>query len=271
MMTVLWALPVLVAVWFSWRYAWWRSGVSLHYPRILMYHMIAEPVAGARFNGLRVSPSMFEQQLRWLKDHGWRSFTVSELIDHADHAGEKCFAITFDDGYADNATQALPLLQQYGCKATLYLVVDRHDRDWSRARKAHHDDDELKGIAKLSDEQVQTLLASGCFELGAHTLTHPNLLELDDVALQQELLEAKRRLEQRFHVPVRSFAYPFGLYRPQQVAAVRAAGYDSAVTVREGIDNPANWNPLELARVKVSGRDGMLAFRQRMRTGRRGV
>ncbi len=271
MISAWWLLPVLAAGWFSWRYAWWRPTVNLRYPRILMYHMITEPVAGARFNGLRVSPSMFERQLRWLKDNGWRSFTVSELIDQAGQVGEKGFAITFDDGYADNATRALPLLQRYGCKATLYLVVDRHDRDWSRARKAHHDNDELKGIAKLSDEQVESLLASGCFELGAHTLTHPNFLELDDAALQQELIEAKRQLEQRFQVPVRSFAYPFGLYRPPQVAAVRAAGYDSAVTVREGIDKPADWNPLELARVKISGRDGMLAFRQRMRTGRRGA
>lgn len=271
MSSVWWALPVLVIAWFSWRYAWWRASVNPAFPRILMYHMIAEPVAGARFNGLRVSPSMFGKQLGWLKGNGWQSFTVSELIDQADRLPDKSFAITFDDGYADNATQALPLLQQYGCKATLYLVVDRHNRDWSRTRKAHHDDDELKGVAKLSDEQVETLLVSGCFELGAHTLTHPDFTRLDDAALQHELVESKRRLEQRFNVPVRSFAYPFGLYRPQQPASVREAGYDSAVTVREGVDNPASWNPLELARVKISGRDGMLAFRQRMRTGRRGV
>jgi len=266
-----WLLPALAAGWFSWRYAWWRPTVDLRFPRILMYHMISEAVPAAHFNGLRVSPSKFEQQLRWLKDNGWQSFTVSELFDQPGQLPDKCFAISFDDGYADNATQALPLLQQYHCKATLYLVVDRHNRDWSRARKAHHDNDELKDIAKLSDEQVDILLASGCFELGAHTLTHPNFLKLDDVALRHELVESKRQLEQRFNVPVGSFAYPFGLYHPQQILSVREAGYHSAVTVREGIDNPKNCNPLELARVKISGRDGMLAFRQRMRTGRRGV
>jgi len=243
----------------------------MRFPRILMYHMIAEPVASARFNGLRVSPSMFDQQLSWLKNNGWQSFTVSELIDQTGCLPDKAFAITFDDGYADNATQALPLLQQYDFKATLYLVVDRHSRDWSRERKAHHDNEELKCVAKLSDEQVDVLIASGCFELGAHTLTHPNFLKLDEAALQHELVDAKRQLEQRFKVPVRSFAYPFGLYRPEHVQLVREAGYDSAVTVREVIDNPANWNSLELARIKISGRDGMLAFRQRMRTGRRGV
>ncbi|VAW74860.1 Polysaccharide deacetylase [hydrothermal vent metagenome] len=267
----LWVLPVLLVAWFSWRYAWWRPTTDLHYPRILMYHMITEPVASARFNGLRVSPPMFEQQLHWLKANGWQSFTVSELIDRAKDMPEKSFAITFDDGYSDNVTNALPLLQRYGFKATLYLVVDRHNRDWSRARKAHHDDDELKGIEKLSDEQVDVLLASGCFELAAHTLTHPNFLDTEDAVLQVELVEAKARLEQRFNVSVRSFAYPFGLYRPEHVVLVREAGYDSAVTVREGIDHPDNWSPLELARVKISGRDSMRAFRQRMRAGKRGV
>ena len=266
-----WVLFALAVAWFSWRYAWWRPTADMRFPRILMYHMIAEPVAGARFNGLRVSPSMFEQQLSWLKNNKWKSFTVSELVDQADRLPDKAFAITFDDGYADNATRALPLLQQYGCKATLYLVVDRHNRDWSRTRKAHHDSEELKGVAKLSDEQVETLLASGCFELGAHTLTHPDFLKLDEATVQRELVDAKRQLEQRFGVPVRSFAYPFGLYRPEQVELVREAGYDSAVTVAEGIDSPASWNPLELLRIKISGRDGMFAFRQRMRTGRRGA
>ncbi len=271
MVIALWGIPVLVAAWFSWRYAWWRPTVDTHYPRILMYHMIADPVAGARFNGLRVSPSRFEQQLRWLRDNGWQGFTVSELVDRGADLPDKAVAITFDDGYADNATRALPLLQRYGYKATLYLVVDRHDRDWSRSRKAHHDGDELKAVPKLSDEQVEEMLASGCFELGAHTLTHANLLNLDNAELQHELTESKHQLEQRFAVPVRSFAYPFGLYRPEQVALVQEAGYDNAVTVREAVDDPASWNPLELSRIKISGRDGMPAFRQRMRTGRRGV
>jgi len=266
-----WLPPALALAWFSWRYAWWRPTVNPAFPRILMYHMIAEPVAGARFNGLRVSPVMFERQLRWLQANGWRSYTVSELVDLGRDAPDRSVAITFDDGYADNATQALPLLRKYGFRATLYLVVERHDRDWSRARKAHHDDGELKRIAKLSDRQVEELLASGCFELGAHSLTHPNFLRIDDASLEHELVESKRRLAQRFQTPVRSFAYPFGLYREAQLALVRKAGYDSAVTVREGIDDPACWNPLALARIKISGRDGMLAYRQRLRTGRRGV
>lgn len=261
---------VLVFAWFSFRYAWWRPAVDAACPRILMYHMISAPRRGARFNGLRVSPAHFERQLRWLSRHGWQSFTVSELVALGERLPARSFAITFDDGYADNLLQALPLLQKYRCKATLYLVVDRHDRDWSVLRKAHHDGGELRREAKLSDAQVEALLASGCVELGSHGVTHANFLQLDAAAAQQELTASRRALETRFGVPVRSFAWPFGLYREAQVPLAAQAGYSSAVTTREGIESPRDWRTLQLRRIKVSGRDGWLAFRLRLRGGRRG-
>lgn len=257
-------------LWWSLRYAWWRPASPAAWPRLLMYHMVAEPRRGARFNGLRVAPAMFERQLRWLCDHGWRSFTISELVASGADLPEKAFAITFDDGYADNLLTALPLLRKYGCKATLYLVVERFDRDWSVARKAHHKDGELQREPKLSDAQVQMLLDSGCIELGSHSMTHANFLQLDPTAARQELVASKQALEQRFGVTVNSFAWPFGLYRVDQVSLAEQAGYASAVTTREGIESPVHWQPLELRRIKISGRDNWLAFRLRLRCGRRG-
>jgi peptidoglycan/xylan/chitin deacetylase (PgdA/CDA1 family) len=195
---------------------------------------------------------------------------VSELVQQAGALPDKCFAITFDDGYADNLYQALPLLRKYRCKATLYLVVERFGRDWSAERKEHHNQGELGREPKLSDAQVRELLDSGCIELGSHSLSHANFERLDDEAVRRELTESKQQLEQRFGRPVTSFAYPFGLYRSEQVALVQCAGYSSAVTAREGIGNPADWNRLELPRIKISGKDNWLAFVLRIRGGRRG-
>lgn len=266
----LFAAAALGLTGFSFRYAWWRPPAAAGRPRVLMYHMISAPRPGARFNGLRVSPECFERQLRWLQARGWQSFTVSELVEQADRLPERAFAITFDDGYADNLLNALPLLQRYRCKATLYLVVDRFDRDWSVLRKAHHAGGELRREPKLSDAQVETLLASGCIELGSHSMTHANFLQLDETAALRELGDSKRALEARFGVGVNSFAWPFGLYRRDQVPLAAQAGYTSAVTTREGIDDPGQWRPLQLSRIKISGRDDWLAFRLRLRSGRRG-
>lgn len=265
-------LIVLLAavLWFSWRYAWWRPAVSYQYPRILMYHMVAPHKRAARFNGLRVPPAMFEKQLRWLQQNGWRSVTLSELIERPGPVPEKAFVITFDDGYADNYTTAFPLLKRFGYRATLYLVAERFDRDWSTQRKAHHDEGELGDENKLSDRQVAEMIASGIFELGSHSMTHANLHKLNPEQAHREIVHSRNRLREQFKVPVRSFAYPFGLYRDEHVALVREAGYSSAVTTHEGIENPAARDDLQLRRIKVSGRDSMLAFILRMRTGRRG-
>ena len=66
---------------FSMRFSWWRKDISFSYPRVLMYHMISEhlPKNQSKFNRLRVTPKEFEKQLIWLKQNGFKSFTLSEL------------------------------------------------------------------------------------------------------------------------------------------------------------------------------------------------
>ncbi len=256
-------------LWFSLRYAWWLPAVDWRRPRVLMYHMVSKPVAGAKFKGLRVSPALFEEQLRWLRDSGFHFATMAELM--AGEVPPKTVAITFDDGYADNFLHAHPLLLKYGAKATLYLVVDRHDRDWSVAKKSHHDSGELMRETKLIDEQVREMLASGAWELGSHTFTHANLPTLDAAAKHKEIGDAKAALETLFAVPVTSFAYPFGIFGAADVEAARAAGYSNAVTTVEGIDAHPFAEPLRIRRVKISGKDNFLAFVFRIRRGRLGL
>lgn len=264
---------VLIAVllwflWFSDRYAWWKKNVDWRYPRILMYHMVSEPVPGAQFNGLRVSPSQFERQVFWFSEHGWTFVTMSELIDKP--CAEKTVALTFDDGFEDNFSQALPILQKYGAKATLYLVNDRHNRDWSVQKKAHHASGELMREPKLSDEQVRQMLDSGLIELGAHTLTHANLSRLSVDEKKHEIQASKQQLETLFHTRVTSFAYPFGIYdAAEDPALVQEAGFATAVTTQEGITTDLSQQPFELKRVKISGKDSFFSFKTKVRCGRR--
>ncbi|MEL7044477.1 MAG: polysaccharide deacetylase family protein [Pseudomonadota bacterium] len=256
------------ALLFSRRYAWWRATVPYRHPRILMYHMVSEPRSGAKFNKLRVSPASFEAQLRWLRDEGWHFALMSELFA-GESLPEKTVVLTFDDGYADNLVAADPIMQRYGARATLYLVADRFDRDWSTSKKAHHDSGELMHEEKLTDEQVDQLLASGRWELGGHTRTHINLARASEVQRREEIEDTRHSLAERFGQAMDSFAYPFGIYAQADVAAAREAGFRSAVTTVEGISRDLERDALELPRVKVSGKDSLAAFRLRMRTGQR--
>jgi len=256
---------------FSNRYAWWRRPVDYRHPRVLMYHMVCPHRPGAKFNGLRVTPERFEAQLAWLKLNGWEFFTVDELWAQWDTLPEKSVAITFDDGYADNLHNALPLLEKYDAKATIYIVVDRHERDWSTAKKAHHNTGELAREPKLSDEALQRLVASGRIEIGSHTLTHINMRATSAADKRHELAESRRLLQTQTGQAVTSFAYPFGIYGNEDVALAREAGYTTAVTTVDGIDaRTPRPDPLQLKRIKISGKDTMLAFVMRMRGGKRG-
>jgi peptidoglycan/xylan/chitin deacetylase (PgdA/CDA1 family) len=257
---------LLGATWLSLRYRWWRPALDPGIPRILMYHMVREHIPGARFNNLRVRPADFERQVRWLRDRGFRFLFLSELLDGRE-LPPRVAVLTFDDGYEDNYTQALPVLCKYGARATLFLVQERFDNDWSVKKKSHHQGGELALEPKLSDQQVREMLASGCFEIGGHSLTHADFSKLTREEKVHELEESRRLLTANFAVPVDTYAYTFGIYNAEDRELVETLGYRGAVTTTEGISADIDGERYELKRVKVAGRKNFLHFRLSLRLG----
>lgn len=264
-------IALLVGVVLSQRYAWWRGAVADRYPRILMYHMVSAHRPKAKFNKLRVTPANFATQINWMVQQGYRFFTMSELVRRwqAGDLPPKSVAITFDDGYQDNLTNALPVLQRHQIPATIYVVVERHDNDWSTQKKAHHNSGELMQEPKLSDTELQMLVASGLIEIGGHTMTHANLNAIDDTDRHWEMAESRRILQQQTGQSVNSFAYPFGIYSDNDVIMAKQLGYQHAVTTVEGIDTEQP-DFMKLKRIKISGKDSLFAVKLRLKTGKRG-
>lgn len=173
-------------------------------------------------------PERFEEHLAWLSE-------TCELIPfrslpeaaRGGSGSRPAVAVTFDDGYADNHTTALPLLREYGVPATIFLTtgfIDREPAALARFRELLGADD----LTPLSWTEVDELAAEG-IEIGAHTRTHPNLMRLGPHEVERELRESKSRLEDRLGAPVLSVAYPFGKegrhFGPAVVDLARDAGY----------------------------------------------
>ena len=175
------------------------------------------------------------------------------------------------ESFCNNLINALPILQKYNFKATIYLINDRHNRDWSINRKKKNNSGELKKEKKLTDKQVQELLDSGLIEIGAHTLTHPNFKNLTIKKTEEEIKKSKLDIEKKFNINCNSFAYPFGIYKENDDKIVEKNNFKSAVTTNSGIQNLSNTNLFLLDRITISGKDNFLAFKLKLKTGKRGI
>ncbi|HZW04740.1 MAG TPA: polysaccharide deacetylase family protein, partial [Anaerolineaceae bacterium] len=205
-------------------------------PLILAYHSVSD----ARTDGLAVRPEAFDWQMRWLAEHGYRAATLSQWAVGAASRGERAVWITFDDGYADNAAVAFPILQRYGFTATVFLVASAVGSGavfwWDRAKLAGGTDP--GPFAPLDWAQVEQLAAAG-FEFGSHTLTHPAALTaLPAEACWEEIAGSRAALTARLGTAVASFCYPRGDLNAAVVRMVAAAGYACAVVTPPRPDIP---------------------------------
>lgn len=233
---------LLGLIYFLAHHTFWLRHRPVQWPRVLMYHRIADDAP----SGMNCPPAVFERHLIDLKKKGYRFVTVSQL---GSAKGGKTVALTFDDGYADNFREMFPLLQKHGAKATVYLAT------------------EIQGIDRLSPEQIHAMQASGDVEFGAHTVNHINLKNTERAQALHEIVASKTAVEKLTGAPCLSFAYPFGRYLPEHVDMVREAGFRTAVTVRKDIA-AIDAAPLEIPRISVNGKASAFQFAIALRTGR---
>ena len=215
---------------------------------ILMYHSISEQ-ASAKFRRFAVAPKLFHEHMAYLHQQNYTPLTVTQLIQARTQGEsslpERPIVLTFDDGFADFFTQALPVLQEFSFPATLYIVTACIG---GTSRWLQHEGEADRLI--LSWEQIATISAAG-IECGGHTQTHPQLDTLSRAQARKEIVQCKRILEDRLGQKIESFAYPFGYHTATTQELVREAGYTSACAVKYEMSSQTD-NPFSLARLIVS-------------------
>jgi len=204
---------------------------------ILCYHKISLPPQKAKIKGLYLSPHLFSQQMKEISQAGFAS--SPPLISQPRLPSP--ITITFDDGFLNNLTEAAPSLRQAGVRAINFLVADRigQTSDWE-AREGGEAD------PLMNELQIREWLAAGHW-IGAHTCTHPRLSLLSRKEAREEIFSCKKKLEDRFGIPMEHFAYPYGDYNETTVELVQEAGFQTACTMHRGI-NLSDTSPFELMR-----------------------
>ncbi len=194
-----------------------------------MYHSISQS-DNPKFRPFAVPVTAFREQMAYLYRHRYTPVTVTRLMQARSEAGsvlpERPIVLTFDDGYADFFTTALPVLQKYGFPATLYMATAfiNGTSEWLQ-----REGEAARPI--LTWEQLRETLRCG-IECGAHSHSHPQLDMLPCSLAQGEIMLSKRLLERHLDQEIVSFAYPYGYHNAQLHLLLRTAGFTSACAVK---------------------------------------
>ena len=211
--------------------------------RILFYHRVADNFP----NRWTMRPSTFASQIHWLRER-FDLVTLAEAQKRI-ASGRNRFptaCITFDDGYADNRRGAIPLLLKYNIPFTYFVSTDHV----LRGQPFPHDVEAGQPLAVNTLAHLREMAAAGV-EIAAHTRSHANLGAINStVQLQHEIVGAKRELEEAIGVPVRYFAFPYGLHENMSTAAFRIAyeaGFAGVCSAYGGYNFPGD-DPFHLRR-----------------------
>lgn len=215
---------------------------------VLLFHRVTDNIPG---DGITVTTERFRTIIRHLRDH-YRVESLTHLLDDIERNRiwpSRTVVVTFDDGYKDNYEHAAPILAEYGIPATFFVAVDvigtERVMSW---------DEHLRGrVPWMSWGQVRELHAHG-FEIGSHTLTHPDLGKVRGSQAWQELVESKARLEDALGTKQLLFAYPFGGRQnitEENRGLVRKAGYRCCCSAYGGFVRLGS-DPFDLRRIGVN-------------------
>jgi len=235
---------------------------------ILMYHSISDDTEpGVRpYYRVCTGPQRFREQMRWLKDDGYRGVTLSAGLkwlnsqrgEQGTNSEFRPVVITFDDGFRDFFTHAFPILQTQGFSATMYLLTAfiGGERRSFKSREC------------LNWVEVKELHRAG-IEFGSHTTNHPQLLELPWSEVEHEIKDSKLDIEAQLGVPCATFAYPYAFPQTRQDFVGRfkdllmTAGYETCVTTQLGLDRSDD-DPMQIKRLPVNSSDDDKLFQAKL-------
>ncbi|MGC2412136.1 MAG: polysaccharide deacetylase family protein [Stellaceae bacterium] len=224
---------------------------------ILMYHRIADD-GPPELAPYRVSPVAFREQVRFLRDRGFYSISLTDwtfsIVTRRFLPG-KPVIITFDDGYRDFFANAWPILKDADYRATIFVVTSKVGgvADW---------DVGASPAALMDWDELRTLQQSGN-TIGSHCNVHRDLTRLSDEAIARDGAEARDILRRELGVEVTAVAFPWGASSPHVRRALAKSGYTAGLGVVPRVSSVSD-EILNLPRIEIFGGDNLETFARRI-------
>ena len=204
---------------------------------VLMYHAVSDQTWG--LEGLFLSPSDMEAQLKYLTENGYDPIFFSDL-PHLDQY-KKPVILTFDDGYNNNYTDLYPLLQKYNVKATIFVIPSS-----------------VGGQYSMTAAQIKEMSDSGLVSIQSHTQDHKELASLSAEQQKQQFAQSQLAIARMTGRIPSVLSYPSGSY-DSNTLSLAPEYFDMAVKSRGGLWTVQN-NFFEIDRYPVYRDTGMSSF-----------
>lgn len=182
-------------------------------------------VSGELHDSITTPIAVFEQFVDFIHDGGYGLCSMGEYLAKSKNERKRFIVCTFDDGYKNLVSVAMPILAKYGYTATVFVCTDLIGKDNTWNNK----DATLR--LHLNFDDITKLKEKG-WEIASHGVTHRNLLKLSDTEVDHELSESKRLLSSIAGVVI-TYAYPYGAYNEYIKSCVEKY-YKYAFSVSQG-------------------------------------
>lgn len=206
-----------------------------------------------------ISPARLRAHIEQLLARGYRAVSFSDAVLAPTR---RAFSVTFDDGYRSVIERALPVLNELGVTATVFVPTDYIGGETAAWPGTDHwlDTTNADELTPMSWDELR-LLAERGWEIGSHSRSHARLVQLGDADLDEELIGSRAELEHGLARPCTVLAYPYGEADERVIASAGAAGYQAACTLTTRFESP---RPLAWPRVGAYQHDGPAAFRAKV-------
>lgn len=210
---------------------------------ILMYHSVG--YNNKVQSPYMITPEVFEEDIRWLSEHGYTAVFISDIVNYVrgkSSLPDKPVVITLDDGYLNNRTYVMPILQKYNMRAVLSVVG-------SFCENFTKHPDPNPSYAYLTWEDVRYLAHSGVFEIGNHTYEMHSIgqrkgcMKLADesvasysAALSADLTLLQTMLAEKSGVTPTVFTYPYGAVSSEAIFVLQSLNFQAALTCAEKVN-----------------------------------
>jgi len=206
---------------------------------VLMYHHVMAPEAAKEINAtnLSVAINTFREQMDYLLGKGYHIIGLDEMMAgiRSGSLPGKSVVLTFDDGYRDFYDNVFPILREKGIKATVFAISQF-----------------VGGPRYVEWWQLREMSGSGLVLVGDHTLNHLSLPRLSVDEQRNQIVSAKKILEDYVGQKVEFFAYPYGSYNAVSEQILKENGFGGAVTTTN-VNPQCAGLPYELSRIRIGG------------------